>query len=134
MPWELVPADDQASSASERDRLVIGDQAVEAVHGANKFGDERAGRFRVDLCGCANLLDMAGRHHGDPIGDRESLLLVVGHVQRRDPEAGLDRADLIPQVHSHLGIERGERLVEEENRRLQGQCSGERDTLLFSTG
>ena len=54
-------------------------------------------RMAVDLGRGAELLEPAVRHHADPIGDAERLLLVVGDEQRRDAELGLDAADLVAQ-------------------------------------
>src|SRR3989304_4022876 len=37
--------------------------------------------------GPAVLADPPGVHHDGPVGDREGLDLVMGHVHRRDPDA-----------------------------------------------
>ena len=43
----------------------------------------------------ADLLDPAAVHDGDPVRDRERLLLVVRDVDRRDAELELDATDLL---------------------------------------
>ncbi len=48
----------------------------------------------VDLEWRPDLLDLALAHDHDPVRQRERLLLIVGHVDRRDPELSLDRPDL----------------------------------------
>jgi hypothetical protein len=68
----------------------------------------------------------------DPVGDRQRLLLVVGDVHRRDPETPLDPPDLEPEGQPDRGIERRQRLVEEENGRLDGERTRERDALLLA--
>ena len=68
----------------------------------------------VDLERRAHLLDRALVHHHDAVGHGQRLLLVVRDHDRGDAEPALQRADLLAQVHAHLGIERRERLVEQE--------------------
>ncbi len=53
-------------------------------------------------------------------------------VDGGDAEARLDAADLLAQLHAHLGVERRERLVEEEQPRLDREGAGERDALLHA--
>ena len=62
----------------------------------------------------------------------ERLLLVVGHVDGRDPELALDRADLVAQRDADLGVERGQGLVEQQHLRLDGERPRERDPLLLA--
>ena len=50
------------------------------------------------------------------------------------PEAPLQRLDLVAQVHAHLGVERRERLVEQEQPRRRRERAGERDPLLLAAG
>ena len=82
--------------------------------------------------GDADLLDLAAVHDGDAVGDRERLLLVVGDVDRRDPELELDAADLLAQLDAHLRVERRERLVEQQHARLDRERPRERDALLHA--
>ena len=51
-------------------------------------------------------------------------------VDGRDPEPALDPPDLLAQLHAHLRVERRERLVEEEDARLDRERARERDPLL----
>src|SRR5439155_26924448 len=76
--------------------------------------------------------DPAAPHDGDVIGDGERLLLVVRDVERGDPELELDAADLLAELHAHLRVERGERLVEKEHARLDRERAGQRDALLHA--
>lgn len=88
----------------------------------------------VDLERGADLIGAAGIHDDDPVGDRQCLLLVVRHEYRGDAELLLDLADLLPQRDADLCIERGERLVEEQHLRLDGEGAGKRHALLLSAG
>ena len=95
---------------------------------------ERRRREVVDLERRADLLDPALAHDHDPVGQRERLLLVVGDVDGGDPELALDRPDLLAQDDPDLGVERGQRLVEQQDLRLDGQRAGEGHALLLAAG
>src|SRR3546814_5833414 len=62
------------------------------------------------------------------------LLLIVGDVDRREAELLLQLADVLAHTPAQLGVEIGERLVEQQNRRLQHQRAGDRDALLLAAG
>ena len=53
---------------------------------ADEVGDEPRRRPVVDLPRRRELLDPAGVHHRDPVGHGQRLLLVVRHVDERDPD------------------------------------------------
>ena len=54
------------------------------------------------------------------------------HEDRRDAELALQGADLFAQRDADLGVERGERLVEQQDLRLDGERAGEGDALLLA--
>src|SRR5581483_5480021 len=120
LPRSSVRADPYTHAVMrDSDRLLVGNLAIEAIRRADELGYEWIRRLGVDLRGRPHLLNATVRHDSDPVGDGEGLLLVVRHVERGDAQAQLNRANLIAQVDAHLCVERGERLVEEENRGLQ---------------
>ena len=88
--------------------------ARQEIGGADEVGDERARRLPVDLGRRADLLDHAVVHHDDAIGHRQRLFLVVRDHDRRDPDALVQAADLGAQIRAHAGIERGQRLVQQQ--------------------
>src|SRR2546430_16254163 len=57
--------------------------------------------------------------------------LVVGDVDRRDPEVLLDLADLAAKPEPDLRVERRQWLVEQEGLRALRERSRERDSLLL---
>ena len=71
-------------------------------------------------------------HHDEPVGERERLVVVVGHEQRGEPEPHEERAQLGDQPFAQRAVERAERLVEHEQPRLGGERAGERDALLLA--
>jgi len=82
----------------------------------------------------ADLLDGAGSHHRDAIGQSLCLEQVVRHEHARD------RA-LLPNRHEHLlkvrpgdGVEGAERFIEEEHRGSGRERPRQRDTLTLSAG
>ncbi len=56
----------------------------------------------------------AAVHHHQPVGDGQRLLLVVRDEQRGQAEPLLQRADLDPHLRAQLGVEIGQRLIEQE--------------------
>ena len=110
-----------------------GNNTLQAITEPNEFSDERGLRMAVELLRCADLLNVAGLHDGNPVSNRERLLLVMRHKKRRNTQLGLDSADLLAQLHSHFCVERGERLVEQQNPRFGHKGAGERYALLLAT-
>ena len=80
------------------------------------------------------LDDRAVLQHGDAVGDRQRLVLVVRHEDRG--RAGLaDHLDhLAPHARPELHVDRRERLVEQHELRPRGERPGERDALAFAAG
>jgi len=54
-------------------------------------------------------------HHGDPVGERHRLGLIVGDVDERDAGATLELLQLPAHALAELGVEVRERLVEEQD-------------------
>ena len=74
-------------------------------------------RLAIDFARRADLLDHALVHHHDAVGHRQRLFLVVRHHDGGDAEPALQRFDLVAQAHAHPRIERGKRLVEQQQAR-----------------
>ena len=107
--------------------------ALEPVHRADELRHERRRRARrTSRPACRSARSGPSNMHGDAVGDRERLLLVVRDVDRRDPELELDPADLLAQLHAHLRVERRERLVEQQQPRLDRERARQRDPLLHA--
>ena len=115
-------------------RRGVGDGAFEHIQRADEIGDELRRRTVVDLERRADLLGLAAIHDDDAVGDRQRLFLVVRDEDGGDAELLLDRADLLAQRNADLGVERRQRLVEQQQLRLRRQRAGERDALLLAAG
>ena len=127
------PGEHRDVAAEDRGDTVP-DLRGQPVAEADELADElRRGRG-VELGRRRELLQAPGVHDADPVGDGQRLLLVVGDEQRGGADLDLDPADLVAQLHAHLGVEGRERLVEEEDRRLDRQRPGEGHPLLLAAG
>ena len=84
---------------------------LEPVHRPDELGDEGGCRCAVHLRRRTYLLDPSRRQHGDVIRDRQSFLLVVRDVKRRDAQLRLDAPDLLAELNTHLRVERRQGLV-----------------------
>ena len=104
------------------------------VGDAEEVGDEDRLGLLVHRLGSRDLLDAAAGHDRDPVGHRQRLLLVVRDVDEGDPELLLDRLQLDLERLAELRVERAERLVEQQHRRLEDERPRERDPLLLAAG
>ena len=82
---------------------------------------------RVDRYALLN--DHAATHDDHRVGDEERLALVVGYEHRRHAEPPQHRGEVVAQLCAQLRVQRGEGLVEQEEIRLGGQRTRERDAL-----
>ena len=101
----------------------------EQVRHADEARDELGARVLVDLGGRPDLLDAAAVEDREPVAHRQRLVLVVGHVDERDPDLALDSLQLDLHLLAELQVERAERLVEQEHLRSVDERAGERDAL-----
>ena len=91
-------------------------------------------RLLVDLLRRPDLLDPAVRHHGQPVGHREGLLLVVGHVDERDARPSPAGPSARPAAP--CGASRRARPSGSSSRSTAGfehQRAGQRHPLLLAT-
>ena len=72
--------------------------------------------------------------HDDLVGERHRLDLVVGDVDHRRRQLLVELGELEPHLHAELGVEVGERLVEEEDLRVAHQRPADRDALALAAG
>ena len=99
---------------------------------ADEVGDEPGPRKAIEPRRLVLLLHMAGVHHGDPVRQRQRLGLVVRHVDERDADLLLQVDELELHVLAQLGVEGGQRLVEQQHRRMRDQRARDGDALLLA--
>ena len=101
---------------------------------ADEVGDVARPRPGGDLLDGAVLREPAVLEDEQPVGQRERVDRVVGD---EEPHA-VERREVAPQLAPDLGaradVERGERLVEEEQAGVHRQRAGERDPLGLPAG
>ncbi len=104
------------------------------VHGraADEAGHELVHRVVVQLLGLADLLELGFAHDRDPLAHRHRLDLVVGDVDHGDAEALVEPGDLGARLDAELGVEVGERLVHQEDRRLANDRPAQGDALALA--
>jgi hypothetical protein len=56
------------------------------------------------------------------------------HIDRGDAEVALHVSDLLAQRDADLDVQRGERLVEQQDLRLNGERASQRHALLLAAG
>ena len=109
-------------------------RAAQQVADAQEAGHEAGRRALVQRLRVAQLLVPALVHHGDAVGHRHRLLLVVGHVDERDPDLLLDALQLGLHLLAQLEVERAQRLVEEQDGGPVDERPRERDALRLAAG
>ena len=84
--------------------------------------------------GVPSLLDAAVVHHHDAVGGDHRLGLVVRDVDRGVAELVVQAADLEAHLLAQVGVEVGQRLVEQQHLRLDHQRARQRHALLLAAG
>ena len=77
------------------------------------------------------MLDLAQAHNHDSIGKRHCFFLVVGDVNEGAPQLCVQAIAFGPQFTAQLGVEAGQRLIEQKYRRVRHQRSRQRNALGF---
>ena len=104
-------------------------RVAEPVDRPDEGHDELVGRPLVELARRAFLLDAPAVHDHDMVGHVHGLLLVVGHEDRRHVGLVVESSQPDAQLLADARIEGAEGLVEEEDRRLDGQGASEGHAL-----
>ena len=103
-------------------------------HRADERHHELVRRAVVDLVRRRGLLHAALVDDHDLLGDLQRLLLVVRDEDRRHVDLVVEAAQPRAQLLADAGVERAERLVEQQHLRLDGQRAGERHPLALAAG
>ena len=120
-----------------QDRLAALDRPVHlAVAGSG--GDQLAGvgmfGVVVDLGRRARLDDLAGVHHYDAVGDLGDDAEVVGDEHEPHAHLVLKLLEELQDLGLHRDVERGRRLVGDDDVGLHGECHGDHDALALAAG
>ena len=109
-------------------------RAVDDVHRrrADELRDEQVVGTVVELERRADLLDAAVVHDDDAVGHGHRLDLVVRHVHGRRLQPLVQRLDLGAHRDAQLGVEVGQRLVEQEHLRVAHDGAAHRHALALA--
>jgi hypothetical protein len=99
-----------------------------------KVATKRVGRPVIDVLGRTKLLDDTALHDGDLGGHGHGFDLIVGHIDDRRAKALMQFFDLNAHIHAQLGVEIGQRLIEQEHLRLAHQRPPHGDALALTAG
>src|SRR5687767_7534568 len=101
---------------------------------AEERGDERIGRRRKQLhCG-AMLDDPTLMHQRNALAHQYRFADIVRDKEDRLAKLALELEKLLLDLSTIHRIDRTERLVHQQQRRIGGKCAGDTDTLLLATG
>ena len=88
----------------------------------------------VELAGRGHLQHAPVVQHGDPVGHRHRLLLIVRHDDERHADLVLETLELDLHLSPELAVERCERLVQQQDPRALHDRAGQRDSLALPAG
>jgi len=97
-------------------------------------GDEARARASEQVLGGPDLGDASPVQGGNPVRNHHRLALVVSHIQGRDAERLAKTADRETHFFSEICVKITERLVEQEDLRLDDEGPRHGDPLLLATG
>ena len=101
---------------------------------SHESGDEYVGWAVVDDLRLVELLDRAMMHDRDARGERHRLDLVVRDIDGRLAHPQMQLLDFGAHVDAKLGVEVGERLVEQEKLGIANQRAAHRHPLPLAAG
>ena len=97
-----------------------------------EFGDLRRRRLLHQDLGRDVLDDAPGLHDGDGMSERESLGLVMRHIDGGEPEAAHERGNLAGEQVAQLPVEVRQGFIEQDEPRLGDDGAGDRHPLLLA--
>ena len=101
---------------------------------ANEPGHEDVHRIVVDPVRRVVLLQLSVRKYRDAIAERHRLNLIMGDVNRRYAQSGMESPEFRAHLHAKLGVQIGQGFVEEERLRVTNNGAAHRDALSLAAG
>ena len=88
----------------------------------------------LERCDAPGLFDAPIPHNDNVVGKTRGLSQVVGDQQRGEAELTANPLEGFVCVGARDGVERPERLVEQDDFLSRRECAGESDPLALATG
>ena len=127
---------ERARRVAGEDDLAAGRLQLGIGHGDRRQQGDGVGvqRLPVQVVGGAELDEAAEVHHADAVGDVADDGEVVGDEHQREVEAILEVDEQVDDLRLDRHVERRDRLVGEDDVRLDGQRPGQTDALALAAG
>ncbi len=109
-------------------------QAFQCTILAHKRADKLVGRFREQLVGAGALNDFPLAEHCDAIAKLQRFVDIVAHQHHRFLQLALHLQELILDNLAVNRVDRAERLIHQQHRRIRRQRANNADTLLLPAG
>ena len=119
---------------SRNPRPPIRDVALDPDRFTQELVHERRRRFGIQPIRRIHLLDPSGAHHRDAVRHFHRLGLIVRDEDAGEPHPVMQIAQPDAQALSHLGIQRAERFVQQQQLGLDRQRARQRNALPLSAG
>ena len=100
------------------------EHALDQVGVTEKVRERGIGWPGVHVLRRVALADLARPHDGNLAGQRQRLVLVVRHEQRGGASFAQHRPDVGSDARAERGVERAERLIEQDEGGLDGKRAG----------
>lgn len=101
---------------------------------SQKLPDEGGCRLFTNLRWGADLLDPAGVHDDNAVGDLNGFVLVVRDKEGRYLELPLELLDPAPELFADHGVQGAKRFVKQEDTRFDSKCARQGDSLTLPAG
>ena len=131
--WHVRIAANRLPSARQHEMTVF-HRRFDDIRGANEFGHEAISRREIDLARRADLGNRPLLHDDDTIAELHGLGLIVRHVDRGDAQRAQQAIQFAAQPVAQRGIERGQRLIEQQDARPDRNRARQRDALALTAG
>src|SRR5258708_27548158 len=101
---------------------------------ANEFGHEAVPRLEITLTRRTDLGKCAFVNHDNPVAKLHGLGLIVRHINRGDAERAQQAIEFATQTIAERGVERGQRIVEQQDARTNRYRARQRNPLTLTAG
>ena len=122
------------SPASRERRPRARSRGLQRRHRRDQRLRVRMQRRGVDRALVGDLHDLAEIHHGDAVGDVLHHAEVVRDEQEGQAKLALQILQQVDDLRLHRNVERGDRLVADDEARAQHQRAGDADALPLAAG
>src|SRR5947207_3628843 len=111
---------------------MIANDGTQQISVTDKLRGVCGGGMRVDFAGRSDLFERAIAKKRDAIGKRHRFFLIVGDEKKSDADFTLQGLELGLHFFAKVGVESGERFVQEKKFRAIDERAGKRNALLLA--